>query len=156
MKNKDLRNPKDLLRDLKKIPKNNLDQEFHKAHEDVFNRFDCLTCANCCKTTGPLFTRADIDRLSRFLKLKPAEFERIYLRIDEEGDWVLKTVPCPFLQEDNRCFVYDQRPMACREYPHTNRRNMQQILDLTVKNYAICPAVEQIVTKVVSKNKQIN
>jgi Fe-S-cluster containining protein len=64
--------------------------------------------------------------------------------MDEEGDWVLKTAPCHFLQDDNKCAIYEVRPLACREYPHTDRKNMQQILNLTLKNTLICPAVSRI------------
>ncbi|MDP4953161.1 MAG: YkgJ family cysteine cluster protein, partial [Flavobacteriales bacterium] len=61
---------------------------------------------------------------------------------------VLHTAPCPFLGEDNKCSVYDSRPKACREYPHTDRKNMHQILNLTMKNTLVCPAVNLIVKKI--------
>ena len=77
--------------------------------------------------------------------MKQGEFERMYVRIDEDNDYVLKSSPCPFLNDDNTCFVYDVRPQACREYPHTNRKNMQQILNLTQSNTLVCPAVSKIV-----------
>jgi Fe-S-cluster containining protein len=64
--------------------------------------------------------------------------------VDSDGDWVLKTAPCAFLQEDNTCFIYDIRPQACREYPHTNRKRMTQILELTRANMEVCPAVSRI------------
>ncbi len=80
--------------------------------------------------------------------MKAAEFEETYLRIDEDGDHVLQTVPCPFLQSDNKCNIYDIRPKACREYPHTDRIKQQQILHLTRKNAAVCPAVYTILEKV--------
>ncbi|MBI3134991.1 MAG: YkgJ family cysteine cluster protein [Bacteroidetes bacterium] len=151
MKQKAKNKGRDLLKDLQRIPKNQLDTVFHEAHERVFKSFDCLTCANCCKTTGPLFTKTDIERLARLFKLKTTEFINQYLRLDEDGDYVLKSVPCPFLMADNKCFVYAERPMACREYPHTNRKNMQQILKLTVTNSEICPAVEKIISQIVVK-----
>ncbi|MBL7898222.1 MAG: YkgJ family cysteine cluster protein [Crocinitomicaceae bacterium] len=154
MKQKAKNQRDEVLKELKKIPKARLDEKFHQAHESVFRKTDCLTCANCCKTTGPLFTSTDIQRLSKLFKMKNHDFISTYLRQDEEGDYVLKSVPCPFLQTDNKCFIYEERPMACREYPHTNRKNMQQILGLTVINAEICPAVEQIVNQILLKNKQ--
>lgn len=36
-------------------------------------------------------------------------------------------------------------PTACREYPLTYRVRMGQILDLTMKNGEICPAVQWMV-----------
>jgi len=56
----------------------------------------------------------------------------------------LHQAPCPFLAADNRCTIYESRPTACREYPHTNRKKMQQILDLTYRNTLVCPAVLKI------------
>jgi Fe-S-cluster containining protein len=156
MKQKAKNQRDEVLKELKKIPKKQLDEKFHHAHDTVFKKTDCLTCANCCKTTGPLFTSTDIQRLAKLFKMKNHDFAAMYLRQDEEGDYVLKSVPCPFLQTDNKCFIYEERPMACREYPHTNRKNMQQILGLTVINREICPAVEQIVNQILLKNKQID
>ena len=130
---------------LKKAKSKNLDPYFHPLHEVVFERLDCLDCANCCKTTSPIFTKRDIERIAKSMKLKPAQFIETYLRIDEDEDYVLKTSPCPFLESDNKCRIYEDRPKACREYPHTNRKAMHKILDLTYRNTMVCPAVFEIV-----------
>ena len=129
---------------LKSVKPKELDDCFHKLHDEVFSKINCLDCANCCKTTGPLFTHSDINRLSKYLGLKPTQFIDTYLREDEDGDMVLKSTPCTFLDENNHCTVYEGRPKACREYPHTDRFKMHQILDLTRKNTEVCPAVALI------------
>ena len=130
---------------LKKRPPKQLDYLMQELHEREFERTDCLQCANCCKTTGPLFTNADISRISKFFRLKPAEFIDAYLRIDEENDYVLKDLPCTFLGSDNHCAIYEVRPKACREFPHTDRKKFHQISELTMKNVGICPAAFNIV-----------
>lgn len=130
---------------LRKRPPKNLDALTRELHEEEFRRTDCMDCANCCKTTGPLFTPQDITRISGHLKMKPGAFAEQYLRRDEDGDDVLKTLPCPFLLDDNACMIYEVRPKACREYPHTDRRKLHQIGALTVRNTAICPAAFRIV-----------
>lgn len=132
---------------LKKRPPKKLDAIVQEIHEEVFDKTDCLECANCCKTTGPLFERKDIDRIAKFLNMKPAQFEASYLRIDEDNDWVLQRVPCAFLGEDNACSIYDVRPKACREFPHTDRPKIYKIAQHTQKNVAICPAAFSIVEK---------
>lgn len=139
---------KKFLRRLKERPPRALDDVFHRAHHDVFASTDCLACANCCKTTSPIFYQRDIDRAAQALKLKPGRFIDRYLKVDEDGDYVLRSAPCAFLQEDNRCAIYEDRPAACREYPHTNRKRMHQILDLTFRNTRVCPAVLKIVEQV--------
>lgn len=126
----------------------NLDEVFHQTHEEVFEQTDCLTCANCCKTTSPIFYERDVERAAKAVKLKPGEFTAKYLKRDEDGDLVLRTAPCPFLDADNYCLIYESRPNACREYPHTDRKKIQQILDLTFKNTMICPAVLEMTERI--------
>jgi uncharacterized protein len=132
---------------LKRQDARRLDEAFHDLHEAVFEETDCLACANCCKTTSPIFYPNDIERLSKALRMKPGDFIEKYLRIDEDKDYVVKSSPCPFLGADNYCSVYDDRPRACREYPHTDRKKMVQILELTYKNTLVCPAVLEIVQR---------
>ncbi|HDZ06526.1 hypothetical protein LCGC14_0053010 [marine sediment metagenome] len=130
---------------LRKKPPKNLDYTMQELHEAEFKRTDCLTCANCCKTTGPLFTNADVERISKSFRMKAQKFIETYLRVDEENDYVLQQTPCTFLGADNYCSIYDVRPKACREFPHTDRKKFQQISNLTLKNVAICPAAFNIV-----------
>ncbi|MEQ9303730.1 MAG: YkgJ family cysteine cluster protein [Marinoscillum sp.] len=138
---------KQLLTKLKKKKPKDLDDNFHELHDTIFDEIDCLECANCCKTTSPIFQVSDIERLSKSLKMKLPDFIETYLEVDDERDYVLKSSPCPFLGNDNKCIVYDSRPKACREYPHTNRKRMYQITNLTFKNSLICPAVSRIMIK---------
>ncbi len=141
---------KQIRKKLRKLGRKNareLDRDFHRLHTEVFEEIDCLECANCCKTTSPIFRDADIRRIARHLKTKPAELIDRYLQMDAEGDYVLKNSPCVFLGEDNKCSIYEHRPKACREYPHTDRKQMHQILDLTAKNALICPAVAKIIDR---------
>ncbi len=158
-KDKHIENKKYFDKLKKKVPKN-LDYVMQELHEAEFKRTDCLNCANCCKTTGPLFTSADIERISKHLKQKPQQFIDQYLRVDEDKDYVLQSVPCMFLDTEsseseqakqNYCMIYDVRPKACREFPHTDRKKFQQISDLTLKNVAICPAAYNIVEEMKKK-----
>ncbi|NNK88396.1 MAG: YkgJ family cysteine cluster protein [Flavobacteriaceae bacterium] len=132
---------------LKKRPPRGLDQMMLELHEAEFQNTDCLACANCCKTTGPLFTSRDIGRIARHFKLKPGDFIDSYLRRDEDDDYVLQELPCRFLDADNHCMIYDIRPKACREFPHTDRKKFHKISHLTVKNVAVCPAAFNIVER---------
>jgi len=130
---------------LRKKPPKNLDNLMQELHDEEFSRTNCMECANCCKTTGPLFTNKDIERISKHFRLKPQKFIETYLRLDEDKDYVLQSVPCAFLGADNYCSIYEVRPKACREYPHTDRKKFHQISNLTLKNTAICPAAFNIV-----------
>ncbi len=149
-KDKHIENKKYFDKLKKKVPKN-LDYIMQELHSAEFKKTDCLKCANCCKTTGPLFTLADIERISKHRRQKPQQFIDKYLRIDEDKDYVLQSLPCTFLDKDNTCFIYDVRPKACREFPHTDRKKFQQIANLTLKNLAICPAAFNIVEEMKKK-----
>ncbi len=149
-KDKHIENKKYFDKLKKKTPKN-LDYQMEEIHTAVFKKTDCLSCGNCCKTTGPLFTTADIERISKHLKLKPQVFINQFLKIDEDQDYVLQSVPCTFLDHENYCMIYDVRPKACREFPHTDRKKFQQIANLTLQNVAICPAAYKVVEELKKK-----
>jgi hypothetical protein len=137
------------FRKLRARPPRDLDARFHALHEEVFRRTDCLTCANCCRTTSPIFRDRDVERAARRLRMGAAAFEAAYLRRDEDGDLVLQSAPCPFLDlSDHRCSIYEDRPAACREYPHTDRKHMAGILPLTARNAHVCPAVAEIALRI--------
>lgn len=138
---------------LKQKKPKDLDDAFHSNHQKVFQKLNCLDCANCCKTTSPIFRDVDIKRISKHLRMKESQLISNYLKLDEDSDYVLQSSPCTFLGSDNKCDIYEYRPLACREYPHTDRKNMHQILDLTLKNVDICPAVSKIVDEIVIKFK---
>lgn len=140
---------KQLFKKIRKSSKSNFENLFYKYHESVFNRLDCLECANCCKNLGPLITYNDIEKMASFLKTRPSLLVEKYFIKDEDGDIVFKSMPCPFLLSDNYCSIYEARPKACREYPHTNHKKTIQILDITLKNMETCPAVLEIVKGVI-------
>lgn len=144
---------KELVRQLKRTKPKDLDNKVSEFHYETFEEIDCLTCANCCKTTSPIIRDGDITRISKSLRMKEKEFISQYLTIDADGDYVFKSAPCPFLEHDNYCSIYQNRPTACKEYPHTNRKRFAQILNLTLKNSEICPAV-QIVLEELRKHYQ--
>jgi Fe-S-cluster containining protein len=144
---------KRVFRKWKQAKQRQLDEKFHPAHQQEFAKMDCLTCANCCKTTSPIFRDADIRRIAKHLRMKEAQFINAYLKMDEESDYVLKQSPCHFLGADNKCDIYEVRPLACREYPHTDRKNMLQILELTANNALICPVVARITVQFTQANK---
>jgi len=135
----------------KKSPKR-LDVLMQNLHDDEFDKFNCLSCANCCKTSSPIFTSKDISRISKSLRMRDQQFISTYLQRDEDDFMVLKEAPCTFLDEtDNTCFIYDVRPKACSEYPHTNRKKFIQLTHLTLKNTEICPAAFNIIEELKKK-----
>lgn len=131
----------------KKLDK--LDHEVHALHEKYSEQIDCLSCANCCRSLGPAIYDRDIERMAKALRMKPSEVMDTYLRIDEDGDYIFKTMPCPFLMPDNYCSIYESRPKACREYPHTDRKKFSQIYKLTVQNTSTCPIAYEVLKELI-------
>ena len=157
-KYKDLKTESDKLRpDFQQYFKKNksklmrMDDVVHELHYRFSEDIDCLSCANCCRSLGPAIYDKDIDRMAKALRIKPSQVVEQYLRIDEDGDYVFKSMPCPFLMNDNYCSIYESRPKACREYPHTDRKNFSQIYKLTVKNTSTCPIAFEVLKELIRK-----
>lgn len=134
-----------IFHELRKLSAHDINELFHTAHDNIFQEINCLDCGNCCSTTPALITDKDAQRISRHLKISLKDFYQQFIRRDEDGDDIFKLTPCVFLGSDNYCSIYEVRPNACREYPHTDHPKMKQILDITFKNREICPAVFDIV-----------
>lgn len=144
-----------LVKRLKKKKPRNLDNVVRGLHDEAFDKFDCLDCANCCKTISPRLFDRDIERLSKHLRMKTSDFMDQYIRSDEEGEYIFRDQPCPFLMHDNYCMVYENRPKACREYPHTDRKRFFQVLPLSHKNCETCPVVYDIFEELKKRNLQL-
>ncbi len=134
-----------LFKKLNKKPPKHLDNLMVELHDNEFEKTDCLTCGNCCKTTVPWLNDQDVARIAKHLKLKEQKFIEEYLEVGEDNELSFKSAPCVFLGFDNECSIYNIRPKACREYPHTNRRRFHKISAITLENVAICPAAFNIV-----------
>ena len=130
-----------------KRPKN-LDQIFASLTRETYNEIDCLECGNCCRTLGPRIRNIDITRLSSHLQIKPTRFVNTYLKVDEDQDYVMKKLPCPFILPDNYCTVYQFRPKACKDFPQTELNRMHQILKIIVKNTTFCPIAFTVFEKI--------
>ena len=128
-----------------------MDGEIHLLHEKYSEEIDCLACANCCRSLGPAIYDKDIERMAKALRVKPSEVVETYLRRDEDKDYVFKSMPCPFLMPDNYCSIYEYRPKACREYPHTDRKKFFQIFNLSIRNTETCPVVYKVLEAIVKE-----
>jgi Fe-S-cluster containining protein len=129
------------------------DREVQSIHRDVFDEIDCGECANCCRELGPKFNATDLARFADYFKIKQSEFENRYLKRDEDDDVVFRDMPCPFIGDDNLCSVYESRPRACINYPHTDEKNMLGKLRLLAINSLYCPAAVKVIEKLMIKFK---
>jgi uncharacterized protein len=132
---------------LRRAKKNDVLDQLPEFHEEAFSKVDCLQCANCCKNYSPRFKTPDIKRISKHLRMRESEFIEKYLRVDEDGDYVTKTKPCPFLASDNYCSIYDVRPSDCHRFPYTDEDVIIKRPQLTIKNSAFCPITYYVLEK---------
>ena len=132
---------------LKRADKNKVLRQLPDLHEEAFEKIDCLKCANCCRNYSPRFKTPDIKRIAKHLKMKEGDFIEMYLRIDEDGDYVTKTSPCPFLGQDNYCSIYDHRPSDCHRFPYTDEDVLLKRPAITLKNSTFCPIVYYVLEK---------
>jgi Fe-S-cluster containining protein len=138
---------------LARAGKNQVLKELPALHEEAFERIDCLKCAACCKNYSPRFKTPDIKRISRYLGMKEGDFIETYLRVDEDGDFVVKSSPCPFLGSDNRCSIYEERPSDCARFPYTDEDVIIKRQNLTLKNASFCPITYYVLERLTEKLK---
>ena len=129
---------------LAKADKNKVLKRLPDLHEKAFQQIDCLQCAHCCKRYSPRFKTPDIRRISKLLGMKEGAFIEKYLRLDEEGDYVMRSVPCAFLGTDNRCSIYEDRPSDCHRFPYTDEDVILKRPRITQKNSEFCPIVVSV------------
>lgn len=138
---------KEYERFLKKADKKQILRKQQDFHEEATEAVDCLACANCCKGYSPRFKTPDIKRISKELRMKESEFIDMYLRLDEEGDYVVKSSPCPFLGTDNFCSIYEARPSDCARFPYTDEDVLFKRPKITLKNATFCPIVYRVLER---------
>jgi Fe-S-cluster containining protein len=136
---------------LHRADKNKVLKALPDLHEEAFSNINCLDCAACCKNYSPRFKTPDIKRISKHLKMKEGDFIETYLRVDEEGDYVANSKPCPFLGSDNYCSIYDVRPSDCERFPYTDEDVILKRQPLTLKNSTFCPIVYFVLEKLIEK-----
>jgi uncharacterized protein len=142
---------KDYKRFLQRAHKKDVLKHQQEIHEEAIEKIDCLSCANCCKNYSPRFKTPDIKRISKRLRMKEGEFIENYLRLDEEGDYVTKSAPCPFLGSDNACSVYEDRPSDCARFPYTDEDVIVRRQPLTLKNSTFCPITYYVIEKLMQR-----
>lgn len=139
---------KRLIKRLRNFKLKGKESEIESLHNEAFKEVDCLQCANCCTSIPPIVSRRDAKRIARHLNMQVKDFESTFLKRDTDGDTVINKSPCPFLESDNRCRIYEVRPAACRQYPHSGDYQFVKHLNLHQQNIRYCPALFAIISKI--------
>lgn len=138
---------------IEKNPPTGLDIIAAAIDTEVWKEVDCLSCANCCKTMTPTFTRSDIKRIAGHFKITPLEFKEKWLKFEKkDGDWVNKKQPCQFLDHSNNmCSIYEVRPFDCAGFPYLKKKKMIDYIHVHQQNVAYCPATFKMVEKMMQR-----
>ncbi|MEO6584545.1 MAG: YkgJ family cysteine cluster protein [Ferruginibacter sp.] len=129
--------------------KNEILKRLPALHQEAFEKIDCLSCANCCKNYSPRFKTPDIKRIAKHFKMKEGAFIEQYLVLDNDGDYVVISKPCPFLEADNKCGIYEVRPSDCRRFPYTDEDVFFKRTAITLKNATFCPIVVHVMERLI-------
>jgi Fe-S-cluster containining protein len=145
---------KSFLTKLEKKTPRGLDKLAASLETEVWKEVDCLSCANCCKTMSPTFSKTDIKRISKHFNQTPEAFTKQWLRKDRIGDYLNKVEPCQFLNlEDNKCSIYEIRPADCSGFPHLSKKSMKGYMHVHKQNIEYCPATYRLVEKMEELSK---
>ncbi len=140
---------KSYLTRLENKPPKGLDKITPVVEREVWKEIDCLTCANCCKSMTPTFTVQDIKRISAHFNMTPAAFKEKWLFYEKrDKDWQNKKQPCQFLNlADNKCSIYEIRPVDCSGFPHLSKKKMVDYMHVHRQNIEYCPATYKMVER---------
>lgn len=121
-----------------------LDQQFLRLHQELFEDYNCNSCRNCCKQYAGTIPEEDIDKDSVYLKLPREQFIETYLKEEKNGDYSTRHCPCDFLQENGSCKLGDCKPKSCTNYPYTNQPERLQSLYSVLEAVSVCPVAYEI------------
>lgn len=101
-----------------------VERRFRRIAEEIEDEINCLECANCCRVATARLIERDVEKLAKFLRIKPGQFLERYAEESEDEGVILKrdASGCVFLS-GNECTVYEARPASCENFPHVVRGN---------------------------------
>ena len=129
-----------------------LDEQFLRLHNELFEGYDCNRCRNCCKLFYGGIPEEDIQKDAEYLKMSKEQFVDTFLQKDEmNGEFRTKHKPCDFLQENGECKLGECRPENCKKYPYTNQPERLGSLYSVLEAVEICPVAFEIYEKLKSE-----
>ncbi|MEO5894037.1 MAG: YkgJ family cysteine cluster protein [Ferruginibacter sp.] len=131
---------------LKQQDKEWIDSIVHRLNDEVTPQIDCTQCGNCCRSLIIGVTGEETVPVANHLQISVASFKQKYIEESEQGEMVMNTIPCHFLN-GTICAVYEHRFEPCRDFPHLHKPNFTSRLFGTLMYYEICPIIFNVVEK---------
>ena len=94
---------------------------------------DCAGCGNCCMESVGI-NLIEFLNIYRYLaekqELRECSIERI---VDYYFMELMKKNSCPFRDENNRCLIYEVRPLNCRLFGHWKKEDYNANLSRVIE-----------------------
>ena len=126
---------------------NELDEQFHQLHKELFSGYDCSKCRNCCKEYSASFEEDELETVAAFLEMTKEDFLGRYIKESIPGEYQLNVRPCCFLKENGECQIEACKPASCRDYPFTDRSERLFSLLNIVASSEVCPVVFEMLER---------
>ena len=122
-----------------------LDKQFQSLHKELFDRYDCSQCRNCCKKYSGTIPVEDIESDAAYLNMTRADFISAYLNEEiYEEEYQTKHKPCDFFAADGSCKLGECRPDNCKKYPYTDQPERLSSLYKVLEVVEVCPVAFEI------------
>lgn len=122
-----------------------LDQQFLELHRELFARYDCRQCRNCCRWYSTTLSEEEIARISDYLGMTRQKFLEDCLIRGRDG--LELPAPCRFLGMNGECQLQDCKPAECRGFPYTDRPDRLASLYSVLSAAEVCPVVFEILER---------
>lgn len=124
-----------------------LDRQFLKLHKELFSKYDCNVCRNCCKQYRGNLSEEELPECAELFGMTTDEFKIKFLSESEEGTYNTIHRPCDFLQEDGSCMLDDHKPENCADFPFTARPDRIGSLYSIIEYAAVCPVLYEMLER---------
>ena len=109
-----------ILQGLKEITPE-MEKDLDLAHDicmEFRNGFECEMCGKCCHQPNIIVRPEEIDRISTSAGIPLYDFITGYLEPTSDGRMLFKKADaCAFLDDDNKCRIWKDRPEICDDFP---------------------------------------
>ena len=116
-----------------------VDSVVHRLHTKITSQIDCTLCGNCCCCLKPKVSKEDIEALARLENISSEKYLTCYCE-KEDGDIYFKDIPCRYI-DGKKCSIYENRPIQCKNFPYTDKKEFISRLWGMIGFYEICPIV---------------
>ncbi|MDR1690507.1 MAG: YkgJ family cysteine cluster protein [Candidatus Methanoplasma sp.] len=90
--------------------------------------FPCEMCGRCCRQPNIVVLPEEVDRIAYAAGIPLYNFVTDYIVRTSDGRLLFKkTDPCAFLDKDNRCRIWKDRPEICNDFPYAVSMFMSRV-----------------------------